>query len=187
MRKFRSITILHRYHTRPTGGTSQAQGHKQPQGHQGEKAAPPNPFFRKWQAFHFGAALARRGSSGFPWQWPDRRPGEKPKRTGESSTGISARIRWVMSPLSMSAPRAFWAAMILSVSSSKSGNKPQGNGHHHGKLVHRHMELAQRLQKPLNGVGKLGGRRGEGQHRACQNQGHNTNGHKDTGDRCRLK
>ena len=37
------------------------------------------------------------------------------------STGTKARMRWVMPPLSMSAPRAFWAAMILSVSSSKVG------------------------------------------------------------------
>ena len=41
----------------------------------------------------------------------------------ENGTGTSALIRCITPPLSMSAPRAFWALIILSVSSSNSGKK----------------------------------------------------------------
>ena len=37
------------------------------------------------------------------------------------STGTSALMRWVKVPLSIMAPRAFWAFMIFSVSSIKVG------------------------------------------------------------------
>ena len=60
--------------------------------------------------------------------------------------GTRALARWSKLPVSKSAPRAFWADMILSVSSMRVGNEPQGNAHHHGQLMDRQPQL---LQRPL--------------------------------------
>ncbi len=44
----------------------------------------------------------------------------------------------------------------------KDGDEPQGDGHHHGHLMDRHMDLLQRIQKFLNAVGQRVWRGGEG-------------------------
>ena len=61
-------------------------------------------------------------------------------------------IRSVMVPLSSMAPRAFWAFMILSVSSMRVGMKRRADAHHHGKLMHREVQPAQRLEQLLDGI-----------------------------------
>ena len=47
--------------------------------------------------------------------------------------------------------------MILSVSSISRGDEAQGDGHHHGQLMDRHMDLFQRAQQGLQPVGEQDG------------------------------
>ena len=49
-------------------------------------------------------------------------------------------------------------------------HKAQGNGHHHGDLMHLDMKDLQRLHDALQRVGQFGRRRGERQHRAEKDQ-----------------
>ncbi len=64
-----------------------------------------------------------------------------------------ALARSMMLPDSMSAPRAFWAEIILSVSTSmRGGDKPQGDGHHHSQFMDRQVQLFEGT-KALDGVG----------------------------------
>ena len=69
--------------------------------------------------------------------------------------GIIALARWIRLPESKSAPRAFWAEMIFSVSSISGRDEAQRDRHHHGKLMYGRVQLFQRREQALQSVGQL--------------------------------
>jgi len=54
---------------------------------------------------------------------------------------------------------------------NQSRDKPQGNRHHHGQLMHRKVQLSQRAQQALDGIGQHNGAGRVGQKAGACNEG----------------
>ena len=59
------------------------------------------------------------------------------------------------------------------------GDEPQGNAHHHGQLVHREVQPAQRLEQLLDGIRQHNGAGGIGQQAGARDQCHHAHRHQD--------
>ena len=56
-------------------------------------------------------------------------------------------------------------------------DKPQGDRHHHGKLMHRQVQLGKGFQQRLNGIRQHNGAGGVGQQAGAGDQCHNAHRH----------
>ena len=61
------------------------------------------------------------------------------------------------------------------------GDKAQGDGHHHGQLMHRQAQLLQGPQQVLQGIGETDGAGGVGQKEGAHDQEHDAQHHGDGG------
>ena len=61
---------------------------------------------------------------------------------------------------------------------NQSGNKPKGNTHHHGKLMHRHMQSLQGAHQRFQSIGQRNGRSGVSQQKGAADQHQNPHNHK---------
>ena len=57
------------------------------------------------------------------------------------------------------------------------GNEPQGNGHHHGQLMHRHMDFFQGIQQGFQTIRQSDGAGGIGHQEGSHHQQHDADHH----------
>ena len=125
---------------------------------------------------HPGAALAAVVAAAFHRQRQLIRPAER--RNEQRNENGQQRL----GPLHHAAAFQVCAPCLLSGHDlvrllDEGGDKPQRDGHHHGQLVHRQLDLLKGRQQPLYAVGEGDGRGGIGQQRGARDEAQNSDRH----------